>query len=307
MKISVEQAAEILKTNKAVAIPTETVYGLAANALSDQAILEIYTLKNRPSTNPLIIHVKNIEHANEFAHLNEYSKLLATNFWPGPLTFVVKSKNKISKLASARLDTIAIRSPYNPQFQEVLDLIDFPLAAPSANISNQISPTSSLEVSEYFPNLPVIDGGRTSLGIESTIIDLTDDIPKILRHGSITKEKISEVLNCDILENASSEIKAPGMMKKHYAPNCELLINQTESSDEYYSINFADSKLISKFQTNLSVDGILELAAKNLFRSLKMGEKIVKQENLKGIKVAVIPNISVGLAINDKLNRASTK
>lgn len=305
MKISISEAAEILTKSDLVALPTETVYGLAANALSDVAIQKIYDLKGRPLNNPLIIHVKNIDQASEFAYINDDAEKLINSFWPGPLTIVLKSKSKISKLAQAGLDTIAIRCPYNSHFLEILDLIDFPLAAPSANISNMISPTSFSDVESYFPHLPCVDGGSAIIGIESTIIDLSVE-PRILRHGSITVEKLQEILSSDIKNYISNNIIAPGMMKKHYAPTCALYINQTCGGDDYYIINFHDSNLISKFSSNLSVDGYLEIAAKTLFKTLKLAEKIVSENNLKGIKIARIPNSGVGIAINDKLNRASS-
>jgi L-threonylcarbamoyladenylate synthase len=309
MFVDLQQAATILRSNNLVAIPTETVYGLAGNGMSDIACKKIYIVKNRPQINPLIMHISSLKMLEEICYINKTAITLAEKFWPGPLTLVLKSKNKTSKLASNNLDTIAVRMPEHKIAKELLDMLDFPIAAPSANLSGSISPTDSKHVIKNFPNIPIIEGAKSVFGIESTILDISEeDNIQILRHGFITKEIISDVLKKSInISSTTQKIKAPGMLKKHYAPNCDIKINQERSPENSVSINFGDSNLSSRYILNLSPDADLAESASNFYELLHRAEEIVIKYNLEGIFVAKIPEISMGIAINDKLKRAAEK
>ena len=286
--VEVEKAVNLLQNNEVVAIPTETVYGLAANALSDEAVAKIYALKTRPQFNPLIIHVASLEQAQQIAAFNKTALELAQKYWPGGLSLVLPKRDKSQfLLASAGLDTIAIRVPAHPIAQQILQQSGLMLAAPSANISGKLSPTLSQHVQADFPNLPIVDGGECSVGLESTIIGFDGEQPILLRAGVLQIEKARN--------NQSEEITSPGQLIRHYAPKNPIRINVTEPhSDEFY-IGFGDIKC----DLNLSADGNLAEAAKNLFNFLHKADKMDKK-----IAVAPIPNSSIGTAINDRLQRA---
>lgn len=320
MKVLLQEAASLIKNDKIVAVPSETVYGLAANALSDNACREIYRIKNRPTNNPLIVHVSGYEQASELAYFDELAKNLVNKFWPGPLTIVLKSKNKISKIASNFGDTIALRAPDHEDFLNLIKLSKVPIAAPSANLSTRISPTTPEHVAKNFPNLPIIYSKAGSYGIESAIIDLSAGKPKILRHGFITQDLIEKELGESIfpypstIENVDSEnsavfknLKAPGMLKKHYSPRCPIRINAKYAAKNEIAINFGDSDIGGAEQFNLSKSANLAEAASKLYTILYKSEEKVLIGSLKSIVVAPVPNQGIGIAINDKLIRASYK
>ena len=228
MIIDFVSAINLLKSGEIVALPTETVYGLAAIATNDEAVEKIYAAKGRPSFNPLIIHVHSIQQAMEYAEFSDIAIKIAEKFWPGPLTLVLKRKNSaISNLVTAGLETIAIRMPSHKIMLDILKQLNIPLAAPSANKSERISPTNYDHVIKSLgDHVPVVDGGASIFGLESTIIDVSSDVPKILRLGFITQDIISEFLKIDVaLSSALDAIKAPGMMKRHYSPLCKIRIN----------------------------------------------------------------------------------
>lgn len=232
-KNEIKKQAEILKKGNTVIFPTETVYGLGANALDEVAVSKIYEAKGRPSDNPLIVHIYDKEQVNDLAkEINENAKIIMNEFWPGPITIILKKKDIVPMRTSGGLDTVAIRMPSNPIAKALLEEVKLPIAAPSANISGRPSPTRGKHVYEEMNNRVdgIILGGDCTFGLESTVLDLTNDIPTILRPGSITKEDLEQVIgtvNIDpALERKEDNIKAkaPGMKYKHYAPNADVTI-----------------------------------------------------------------------------------
>jgi len=301
-----EDAVSIIKSGGVVGIPTETVYGLAADATNLAAVRKIYDLKGRPSNNPLIVHVANISKAKELADFDEAALSLANQFWPGPLTMVLKKKNPtpICKEVFAGLDTIALRIPSHTKAISFLEEVGIPLAAPSANISNYISPTSLKHVKEAFGDeVSVIEGGNSVYGIESTIIDLSRKPYKILRPGFITKEALAQVLDKDIEHYIGTDVKAPGMMSKHYAPKIPLRTNAHLLHEGEIGLGFGEHVI---GQMNLSVRGDLVEAASNFYSMLRTLDEKASLMGANSIAVAPIPNIGIGIALNDKLSRAAS-
>jgi len=305
-----QRAAGLIAAGRLVVIPTETVYGLAANALDDRAVASIYALKNRPQFNPLIIHFLNRSLMESHVIFNPDAEKLAQAFWPGPLTMILprQKTSKISLLASAGLDTLAVRIPQHPVTLDLLKLTALPLAAPSANPSQGLSPTCASHVAMGFndvENLPlIIDGGTCSLGLESTIIDLSQDVPTVLRPGIITADHISQVLGKPVrysFEN-SDKPKAPGQLHRHYAPALPVRLNATCVKDTEALLCFGTDTLPGAAMTlNLSPASDLCEAAANLFKMLHQ----VDQAMYTAIAVMPIPNEGIGIAINDRLKRAA--
>ncbi len=296
-------AAELLQAGKLVAFPTETVYGLGANALSDSAVAAIYAAKGRPQFNPLIVHVSSIETAKNYVQWNDSAQILAEHFWPGPLTIVLPRKKdcELSLLVSAGLDCVALRMPSHPIALELLEKSGLPLAAPSANISGRISPTLAQHVREELGgkiNI-VLDGGACEVGIESTIVDLTSDSPSILRHGKITREDIEKYIKLG--DNISDKVKAPGMLASHYAPNAKIRLDAKEIRVGEVLLAFGKMIPGAEYSQNLSDGENLEEAAANLFRMLR----ILDANNPAVIAVMPIPDYGLGIAINDRLRRAA--
>lgn len=284
----IEKAIEMLRKNEVVAIPTETVYGLAANALSDDAVAKIYALKTRPQFNPLIIHVASLEAAQEIAVFNDAALELAKKHWAGGLSLVLPKRDKTQfMLASAGLDTIAIRVPNHPVAQEILQGCNLPLAAPSANISGRLSPTSALHVQENFPDIYIVDGGNCEIGLESTIIGFDGEQPILLRAGVLQI--------ADAIENKKPEINSPGQLLKHYSPKNPIRINAASAETGEFFIGFGEIDC----DLNLSQSANLQEAASNLFSMLHQADAAAKK-----IAVAQIPNDGIGVAINDRLARA---
>ena len=316
---SVCKAAEILKGGGLVAIPTETVYGLAARADQDEAVQQIYEAKGRPPANPLILHVINISQAKEYAVFDEKSETLAKMFWPGPLTLVLplRRDSKLASAVTAGLDTIAIRSPSHPVAREVIEKTGVPLAAPSANKSGTLSPTRALDVSISLGDdvdMILADSG-VSVGLESTIIDLSSDIPTILREGAFTEEDFSPYIGeIDMSTQSHEQVpKSPGQMFRHYAPDLPLRLNAVDVKQDEALLGFGSTKFMgvegggfardlpeNAFR-NLSEEGDLSEAAKNFYAMLHDLDKSGK----KGIAVMAIPPIGIGRAINDRLQRAA--
>ena len=286
----INKAIALLQGGEVVILPTETVYGLAADATQDAAVAKIYALKDRPKFNPLIVHIYSIEQAAEIAELSPNAKLLAEKYWPGPLTIVAKKRNKnFAQLASAGLDTIALRIPSHPLTREILKS-GLMLAMPSANISGSLSPTKFEHVKKDFPHTYIIDGGACEVGLESTIITFDEnDEPIILREGVLQiSDQKSKIKNQKII--------APGMLLRHYAPKNRIEINVAKRSADAVFIGFGDVG----GDYNLSTCGSLQEAASNLFAMLHDADAKNKK-----IEVAPIPNIGIGAAINDKLERAA--
>jgi L-threonylcarbamoyladenylate synthase len=294
-------AAGLLRQHQVVAFPTETVYGLGANATSSEAIANIYACKSRPQFNPLIIHVRDIAHTETLGCFNAQALRLAENFWPGPLTLVLPKQKDcpIDPLAMAGMDTIALRVPHHPVAQMLLEAVDFPLAAPSANRSGFLSPTTAEHVEKSLGDaVPlIIDGGTCDVGLESTILDCTSDILTILRQGAIPQEDIEAVLGYPIEQSTDNNIKAPGQLKSHYAPTLPLRLNASHALPGEALLGFGDTECTM----NLSPTQDIKEAARNLFVMLHL----LDTPTYTGIAVAPIPNQGLGMAINDRLERAA--
>ena len=306
-KTNLYRAKKNINSNNIIGIPTETVYGLAGNAYSNQSVKKIFTLKKRPTYNPLIIHYRNIKNLEKDAILNSSFIKLYKAFCPGPITFILKKNpgSKISYRATAKKNTIAVRFPKHTVARKLLGLLKVPLAAPSANISSRLSPTSSYDVVDEFKNKIkfILDGGRSRIGLESTIVDLTKN-PKILRPGFITEEKISNILKNKIkIIGKTKKIKSPGQLKSHYSPGIPVKINAIGFGKNEAIIGFGKNFSNKKNHFNLSKNGNLNEAANNLYKTLRK----IKNSGFKSIAVNKIPNIGIGKAINDRLKRASNK
>ena len=299
----VKKTVNSLKEGNLAGLPTETVYGLAGNAYSKKAIKKIFILKKRPKKNPLIIHYDNYTRANNDVLLNDNFFRLYKKFCPGPITFILKKKkkSKISSLALAKLNTVAIRFPNHKVMKSILKFSNFPLAMPSANLSSKLSPVNALDVFEEFKKKLsiIIDGGKSKVGIESTVIDLTGR-PKILRPGVISSNDIRKYLNTN-LSNRKAELKSPGMLKKHYSPGIPVIIGKKPRNSNHAYIVFGKKFKDSRNFFNLSKKADLKEAASNLYKTLR----IIKKKGFKKIYVSKIPKVGPGLAINDRLMRAS--
>ena len=284
-------------------LPTETVYGLAGSAYSKTAVKRIFKLKKRPKNNPLIIHYLNKKDAKKDVIFNNNFNKLYLKFCPGPLTFILKKnkKSKIKSEATANLKTVAIRFPAHRVVRSILKKTSFPLAMPSANISSGLSPVNAFDVSEEFKKKLkiVINGGNSKYGIESTVIDLTG-IPKILRPGSISSNEIKRFLKTSI-SRKKSKIKSPGMLKKHYSPGIPVIIGKKPKNSSHAFIVFGKKFKNFKNYFNLSKKGNLKEAAANLYKTMRK----IKKKGYKKIFVSRIPKNGIGIAINDRLNRAS--
>ena len=304
---NIKKSVSFLNKDDCVAIPTETVYGLAANAYSSKAVRKIYTLKRRPINNPSIIHYSSLNQLEKDCELNKNFFKLYKKFCPGPITFILKLKNesRISKIATNNKTTVAIRFPKNKITQKLLKILNYPLAAPSANISTKISPVSASDVREEFGNKIkfILNGGRSKIGLESTIISLVDK-PKILRLGGIERTKINKVLNKKIkYDKTNKKISVPGQSKLHYSPGIPIKLNITKPKPNEAFILIKKRKKSYKNYYYLTKNKNLKQAAKNLYRILR----VIKKKNYERIVVEKIPNNGFGETINDRLKRASTK
>jgi L-threonylcarbamoyladenylate synthase len=302
---NLSKAVNYLKKKHLIGIPTETVYGLAGNAYSKEAIKKIYLLKKRPPRNPLIIHYLNLEQLKNDVELNSDFYKLYKKFCPGPITFVLKKKKNslLPGIATANLKTVAVRVPANKTIRKILKSLNFPLAIPSANKSSQISPVSAADVvNEFGVSLKfILNGGSCIIGLESTVVDLTSKA-KILRPGLINPSDISKVLNKKInIYKGNKIIKAPGMLKRHYSPGIHIKLNQKKAKDNEAFIVFGKKYKKTKNTFNLSSKSNLNVAARNLYRILRL----IKKKNYKMICVSSIPKTGIGLAINDRLSRAA--
>ena len=305
--INLKKVKKNIENNNVIGLPTETVYGLAGNAYSDKSVKKIFNLKRRPLFNPLIIHFKNLNDLKNDVILNTNFRKLYDAFCPGPITFVLKKKkkSKISIIATAGKKTVAVRVPKHRVARNLLDILKFPLAAPSANISSKLSPTSAKDVFEEFGNKIkfILDGGPCKIGLESTIVDLTGK-PSILRPGSVTLKKIQKVLKKKIkIKKNAKKIKAPGQSKLHYSPGIPVKLNRKISKKNQALIGFGKKFKVGRNYFNLSKKGNLKEAANNLYKTMRE----VKKKKFKSIAVIKIPNKGIGYAINDRLKKASNK
>lgn len=294
-------AVEELARGNLVAIPTETVYGLAANATELCAVQQIFAVKGRPSNNPLICHVADIEMAKKYVAVSKLSEQLMQHFWPGPLTLVLPSLPGfgIAEPVSAGLSTLAVRCPRNETARQIIGNLGKPLAAPSANPSGKLSPTSANDVLlELGGKIPlIIDGGDTEMGIESTIIGITDEKLTLLRPGNITADDITAAIHVPVFDRNSNQITAPGQLESHYAPTAKVRLNARSAEAGEILIGYGGLA----GDMNLSPSSKLEEAAHNLFKFIRKAD----QMKPSCIAVAPIPEHGVGIAINDRLRRAA--
>ncbi|HMS33038.1 MAG TPA: L-threonylcarbamoyladenylate synthase [Ignavibacteria bacterium] len=291
----IDTAVKELLSGNVVGLPTETVYGLGADALNEKAVLKIYETKERPAFNPVIVHVFDIENLGDYAiSIPDEAYNLAEKFSPGPLTFIFKKGNKIPDIVTAGNDSVGLRIPSHPVFREVLKETNLPVAAPSANRAGRISPTSAEDVmSELKDRINfILDGGKCRIGIESTIISFTGEYPEILRHGFVTKEDIENVIG-KTKEYHSGKIISPGQLKSHYAPSTPLLCE-----DDLANVDVSDKKTglldFSKYSDYKEI-------ALNLFSDLRK----LDEQNYDIILWKKLKDEGLGIAINDRLSRAS--
>ena len=306
-------AIESLKKGNVIAIPTETVYGLAGNAFAESSVNKIFKIKNRPSFNPLIVHIPNPKYINKIAqNIPKIAQKLSKHFWPGPLTLVLEKQKHISDIVTAGKPTVAVRVPNHKLTLDLLSKLPFPLVAPSANPFGFTSPTSAKHVIEYFADKIdlILDGGVSLKGIESTIIGFENDNAVLYRHGSIPIEEIEKITGKVEIKNKNNlSPEAPGMLKRHYAPKTKIVF----SNDFIKSIKSYPNKKIgilclkkikkipkSVHQEVLSSDGNLNEAAKNLYAALHKLDRL----NLDLILTSNMPEYELGRSINDRLRRA---
>jgi L-threonylcarbamoyladenylate synthase len=305
---TIAAAAACLRAGGLVAIPTETVYGLAADATSDAAVAGIYAAKGRPAFNPLIAHVLDIETAQEHAAFGREAERLARAFWPGPLTLVlpVASTCRISLLARAGLGSVALRSPSHPTARATIEAAGVPLVAPSANRSGRVSPTTAAHVLADLDGRIdwILDGGPSRHGLESTIIGCLGEGPTLLRPGAITREAIEAALGGSTVSSARGTApNAPGQLESHYAPRADLRLEAGDAAADEAALDFAGvlSMSAAKPRLDLSPSGDLVEAAANLFSYLRA----LDRAGASRIAVAPIPERGLGAAINDRLRRAA--
>jgi L-threonylcarbamoyladenylate synthase len=308
---TIKKAAEFLRDGKLVAFPTETVYGLGGDATNGAAVAAIYAAKGRPQFNPLIVHVAEPRELDNLIEWNEMAHTLADQFWPGPLTLVLPRKKNcpVSLLASAGRDTLAVRIPSHPVAQQLLRETSRPIAAPSANISGKLSPTTAQHVAESLGDKVdfILAGGKAQIGLESTVVNLTTPKPSILRPGGVTKEQLEKNLgpidDFSAMYKEGAPLPAPGMLASHYAPGIPLRMNAQSAEPGEALLAFGPDILVKggAVRLNLSVSGDLNEAAANLFAMLRQ----LDQPRFRGIAVMPVPDVGLGVAINDRLTRAS--
>jgi len=302
---NIKKAKKYLDKNYCIAVPTETVYGLAANAYSNSAVKRVFNLKKRPKNNPLIVHYLGISSLKKDCLLNDNFIKLYKKFSPGPITYILRLKkdSKISKYVTNNEKNLAVRFPKHKIFKELLKQLDYPLAAPSANISTKVSAVQSSDVKEEFGNKIkyILDGGRCAIGIESTIVNLTGR-PTILRLGGLDILKIQKTLKCkiNIVINPKNKT-APGQSRLHYSPGIPLKMNILKPKNNEAFILIKKRKDKSSNYFYLSTNNNLNVAAKNLYSCLRK----IKNKGYNSIAVEKISNKGLGKAINDRLNRAS--
>ena len=302
---NIKKAKKYLDKNHCVAVPTETVYGLAGNAYSDISVNKIFSLKNRPKNNPLIVHYSDINKLKDDCHINDNFIKLYNKFSPGPITFILKLKkeSKISKFVTNKQKSLAVRFPKHLLFKKLLKILDYPLAAPSANISTRLSSVKASDVIEEFGSKVkyVLDGGKCQIGLESTIINLLSK-PTILRFGGLDISKIEKILKKKILIKTNLKKKiAPGQFPLHYSPGIPLRINVKKAKKNEAFVLIKKRKINFKNYYYLSKNNDLQQSAKNLYSLLRK----IKKDGYKMIAVEKIQNKDIGKTINDRLHRAS--
>lgn len=306
-------AKQLLERGEVVGIPTETVYGLAANALEPDAVVKIFGVKNRPSFDPLIVHTDSLEKVASFVEdIPAHARLLAERFWPGPLTLLLPKKPLIPDLVTSGLDTVAVRVPNHPLTLELLRALSFPLAAPSANPFGYISPTTARHVADQLGDqVPyILDGGACRVGIESTIIGFTETGPVVYRLGGMALEQIEAVTGpLSVRDHSTSNPKAPGMLSSHYAPRKPFVLKPVEELLARYAperigalaFQHISPLIPSENQQFLSPAGDFAEAAKNLFAAMRQLDAL----DIDVIAAELLPEQGLGRAVNDRLRRAA--
>ena len=302
---NIKKAKQYLDKNDCVAVPTETVYGLAGNAYSNVSVKRIFKLKKRPTNNPLIVHYSDIDKLKNDCVINDNFIKLYNKFSPGPITFILKLKkiSKISKFVTNKQNSLAVRFPKHPLFKKLLKSLNYPLAAPSANMSTRLSSVKVSDVIEEFGSRIkyVLDGGKCQIGLESTIINLLEK-PTILRFGGLDVSKIEKILKKKVLIKTNSKKKiAPGQFPLHYSPGVPLRINAKKPKKDEAFVLVKKRKATFKNYYYLSKNNNLQQSAKNLYSLLRK----IKKDGYKMIAVEKIQNKGIGKTINDRLNRAS--
>jgi L-threonylcarbamoyladenylate synthase len=303
------EAARLLRAGRLVAFPTETVYGLGAVATNDGAIAALFAAKARPADNPLIVHLADASGAGPLARMDSRARLLAERFWPGPLTLVLPRKegSPLSPLVTAGLDTVALRVPCAPIARALLEAVMLPVAAPSANPSGRLSPTTAEHVALALGDRValVLDGGPAPVGVESTVLDLSGPVPRLLRPGAVTREAIEAVIGVvagPLPGHAAGPLRSPGQMASHYAPTRPVRLQAGLVRPDEALLAFGPRPLEGARHTlNLSPTGDLDEAARNLFAMLHA----LDREDVRAIAVMPIPEEGLGEAINDRLRRAA--
>ena len=312
----IDHAKRLLESGSLVALPTETVYGLAGNAFNIEAITQVFKVKQRPSFDPLIVHTHSLEAAEHLvAAIPENARILAERFWPGPITLLLKKKNNIADLVTSGMDKVAVRVPNQPLTLELLAALDFPLVAPSANPFGYVSPTTAKHVKDQLSGkiAYILDGGPCQIGIESTIIGFEEEVATVYRLGGCSVEKIESCIGrVQIAAHSTSNPKAPGMLKSHYAPvkplklgiiAAELNKKKDKQRMGIISFNTFFDDIPADHQLQLAPDGKLETAAKNLFSTLRRMDAF----DIDIILTESVPDHGLGRAINDRLRRAAAK
>jgi L-threonylcarbamoyladenylate synthase len=295
----IAEAARILKSGGLVAFPTETVYGLGADATQGEAVAAIFAAKGRPLFNPLIVHVTGLEDARAHVEFSPRAQALAEKLWPGPLTLVLprRKDSPLSLLVSAGLDTVALRAPSHPAALALLKQAGVPVAGPSANLSGQVTATSAAHVKDGMDGKVdlILDAGNADLGIESTVIGFDGDRPLLLRPGAVARHEIEDMIGP--LGAPGALIRSPGQLASHYAPRAHLRLNAIDLESDEVLLGFGD---VESARLNLSPRGDLKEAAANLFAMLRELDKTAPR-----IAVSPIPASGIGEAINDRLQRAA--
>jgi L-threonylcarbamoyladenylate synthase len=301
----IARAAACLRDGGLVSFPTETVYGLGADTTQDGAVARIFEAKGRPTFNPLIVHAPSADHLRPLVQWSGLADQLAAAFWPGPLTLVLPRAAgcPVSLLASAGLGTLAVRVPAHPVAKALLEAAGVPVAAPSANRSNAISPTEAAHVAASLGGRVemILDGGPCGVGLESTVVDLSGAVPMLLREGGLPREELLPYLP-DLQSPApDAAIRSPGMLAKHYAPDCAVRLNVTQPLPGEALLAFGPDVPVALKTLNLSETGNLTESAANLFRHLHALNAV----RPAGIAVMPVPETGIGRAINDRLRRAA--
>jgi L-threonylcarbamoyladenylate synthase len=310
----IARGAELLRAGELVAFGTETVYGLGADATNARAVAAIFAAKQRPHFNPLICHYPDAEAA--FAHVvpTGLARELAAAFWPGPLTMVLPRREDcpVALLAGAGLDTLAVRVPAHPVARALLRAADRPVAAPSANVSGRVSPTSVAHVLDGLQGriAAVVDSGPCAVGLESTVLDLTGNRPRLLRPGGVSREAIEAVAGPVVLGQTpaaadAATLRSPGLLASHYAPSLPVRLNATDVAPDEALLAFGPPPAEAGTVFQLSAGADLEEAAANLFEGLRRLDRLGVERGLAGIAVMPVPLTGLGLAINDRLQRAA--